>query len=308
MANIVDFSTTNSQVTDEVINVPDSNAINLAHDLFYNKTGKLVVISTAAGGGGTVLTITTDYTLGGIFADADLPTSISPDDAYSTVAITNATYHNTDLYVAYYPISDLYRAGRWNTLSSPDEDAALDISASNQTYDLTIPRGQPQDYEFIVRFTGGDGSNTFSFTNDGGATINNIAASEFIGRGTGCLHIRWDKANNNLKVLNYVWDRDAGNFGSSDTFKKNIDGTLEQTIDDTSAATPASRNFVIAFANSNPKIIGSAFSSNKWAFNYSARSASAFTPTVYTLAGGYVAENYSAIVVGRWTTSYPSLL
>ena len=111
---IVDFSTTNSQVIDEIINVADSNPIRLEHDIFYNKTGKKVVVSTGAGGSGTVLTETTDWVAGSAVSDSLFPTSISPDVGYTTLAILNATYHDTDLYLSYYPIADTFNATRWN--------------------------------------------------------------------------------------------------------------------------------------------------------------------------------------------------
>src|SRR6056297_2998945 len=114
---ILDFSTTNTQITDEVVNVSDSNPINLDHDTFYNKTGKLVEIYTASGEGGTQLTEGTDYDIGGAYSDGDLPESISPDVAYSNISITNATYHDTDLYVSYYPLGDILSASRINPLS-----------------------------------------------------------------------------------------------------------------------------------------------------------------------------------------------
>jgi microcystin-dependent protein len=178
MAQIVDFSTTNSQVVDWLINVANSNAINLGNDLFYNKTGKLVVISTGAGGTGTVLTDTTDYTIGGAFADGDLPTSISPDVAYSTVSITNATYHNTKLFVSYYPISDLFRAERWNNDTVPE--------GSIQAYAGTsIPTGwldadgsaiNRTTYQRLFNAIGttwgvGDGSTTFNLPDLQGAFL-----------------------------------------------------------------------------------------------------------------------------------------
>ena len=111
---ILDFSTSNAQITDEIINVSDSNPVTLEHDVFYNKTGKLVEIYTASGGGGTQLTEGTDYDVGGTYPDGSLPSSISPDVAYTTISITNATYHDTQLYVSYYPIGDLFQASRWN--------------------------------------------------------------------------------------------------------------------------------------------------------------------------------------------------
>lgn len=114
--NILDFSTTHSEVVDEIINVSDSNPVHLAHDIFYHKSGKFVRIFTAASEGGTELTAGTDFDVGGVFPDGSLPQSISPDVAYTTVEITNATYHDQDLYVHYYPIGDIISATRWNHL------------------------------------------------------------------------------------------------------------------------------------------------------------------------------------------------
>src|SRR6056297_878314 len=127
---ILDFSTTNTQITDEVVNVSDSNPINLDHDTFYNKTGKLVEIYTASGEGGTQLTEGTDYDIGGAYSDGDLPESISPDVAYSNISITNATYHDTDLYVNYYPLGDIINAVKLNPI--------INLSSSSG-YDSTGP-------------------------------------------------------------------------------------------------------------------------------------------------------------------------
>lgn len=178
MSQIVDFSTSNSQVVDWLINVANSNAINLGNDLFYNKTGKLVVISTAAGGGGTVLTDTTDYTIGGAFADADLPASISPDVAYSTVSITNATYHSTKLFVSYYPIADLFRAGRWNTDTVP-EGAIEAFAGSSVPTGWLLADGTAVNrttYQRLFTAIGttwgiGDGSTTFNIPDLQGAFL-----------------------------------------------------------------------------------------------------------------------------------------
>lgn len=178
MSQIVDFSTENAQVTDEVINVANSNPVNLYHDIFYNKTGKLVVISTGAGGGGTVLTNVTDYTIGGAVSDSFFPVSISPDVGYTTVAITNATYHNTNLYVSYYPISDVFKAARWNN------DTAL-VGELKAYAGSTAPSGWLEcDGSAISRavykrlfdvigtaYGAGDGSTTFNLPNAQGVGL-----------------------------------------------------------------------------------------------------------------------------------------
>ncbi len=130
----LDWSTSNSQITDEIINVSSSVAFGLYHDIFYSKAAAPVVISTGAGGTGTVLTKTTDYTIGGALTDADLPTSIDPDVAYTTVAITNGTYHSTKLYTSYYPLGDFVEPAdfkenqsnivAWRSTEASDYDSA----------------------------------------------------------------------------------------------------------------------------------------------------------------------------------------
>lgn len=134
---IINYSTTHAQTVDDTINVANSNPVKLARDIFYNKTGKKPVISTGAGGTGTVLTETTDWTSGTIFPDGDLPSSISPDVAYQTISIVNATYHSTLLYLSYYPIADIINAERWN------EDVAKSETKLKQITDnYTVNAGE----------------------------------------------------------------------------------------------------------------------------------------------------------------------
>lgn len=144
--NVLDFSTTNTEVLDEILNVPDANPVNLLHDIFYNKTGKLVQIWTAAGKSGTQLTEGVDYDIGSIFPDGSLPTSISPDVAYTTVAITNATYQSTNLYVSYFPISDIINARRFNPLAVVQTSAftittedVIEVDTSGGNVTITLP-------------------------------------------------------------------------------------------------------------------------------------------------------------------------
>lgn len=214
MGQILDFSTANSQISDEIINVSDSNPVNLGHSAFYNKTGKKVVISTAAGGGGTVLTETTDWTSGGAYTDSDLPVSITPDVAYSTIAIVNATYHDTDLYVSYYPLGDNINASLWNNQNIPPFFGAgpYDISATDVTLDLTILNSLPAGTVKIVAAYDGDGSNTLSFT-DNGETINDISVADWVIEGTGELWLM-KRSDGNFWAVNpgEIWDSDNDNF------------------------------------------------------------------------------------------------
>jgi len=206
----LNWSTTNSQITDEIINVSSSAAFSLIHDVFYNKTGKLVVISTASGGGGTVLTSGTDYTIGGAISDGDLPASISPDVAYTTIAIINAAYHSTDLYVSYYPLGDYVEAEDFTQLAIGIRLTAKDISSANQTTDLTVyePGGSSyvQDGTKIhVSWTGGDATYYHKFTTTSGWKLYNdfvnLAPGDgsstfaWCGYGSGGLTLIKDEAN-----------------------------------------------------------------------------------------------------------------
>lgn len=138
----LNWSTTNSQVTDEIIYVSSSVAVGLYHDFFYSKAAKPIVISTASGGGGTVLTETTDYTIGGVISTVPANiASISPDVIYSTVAITNTAYHDTKLYCSYYPLGDLAEASdfKQNQLSAPPWRA--DEATTYSTVGTIVERG-----------------------------------------------------------------------------------------------------------------------------------------------------------------------
>ena len=305
--NVLDFSTSNSQITDEIINVANSNPINLKHDIFYNKTGKLVVIRTADGGGGTLLTITTDYTIGGVFPDGDLPASISPDVAYQTIAITNATYHNTNLYVSYYPIGDIINGTRFNAIQSNYEANDYDISSTNQTFDLTQIRSYPVGYVFRVSWHSGDGSNTFTFTGGGSSTINNIIYTSWVGQGTGYLDLRY-LGSDKFEIINSgdIWDCDSGNF-STGSYNKFLNGALLITYSDTtSSGSSTTWNFPISTAI-NPLLSGNVLDND--AIIRSVMFTSVTTTSVsfacLDTAATKVIQLCSLIAHSRWTSLYP---
>jgi hypothetical protein len=67
----------------------------LNHDWFFNDLGNALVIRTAAGGGGTLLVETTDYTI----SNQDNYLSIEAGvNCYNTIQITNAAYQTGNLY------------------------------------------------------------------------------------------------------------------------------------------------------------------------------------------------------------------
>ena len=89
-----------TQITDEIINRTSSTSLGLDHDTIM-KTG--FEIWTGAGGTGTQLTLTTDYTLG---SEDSALSSEAGDTIYTKVAIVNGAYHSTNLYVTYKSVGD----------------------------------------------------------------------------------------------------------------------------------------------------------------------------------------------------------
>lgn len=236
---VLDFSTTHSQISDWIINVPNSNPVNNLHDIFYNKTGKLVQIWTGAGQTGTQLTETTDYTLGGAFTDADFPTSISPDVGYTTIAITNATYHNTDLYVTFYPIADVVDAETRNTdtywtfatAGGADYDV-LSVAANlwikftrdaSTQYDGNLPDASATQHvgQRIAIQSIGPGTGDIGYTTQSSQTIGGGAASTVVHRGTGILYLLSDGSNWVIQ-----------NTGPWDTYTDSIVKDIEKWPDD----------------------------------------------------------------------------
>jgi microcystin-dependent protein len=92
------------QITDELINRASSASARLAHDTILTST---VVVRTAPAGGGTLLSLTTDYTLGS--EDARLTTEAG-GTVNTTIAIVNGAFLNTALYVTYKTVGDYAEA------------------------------------------------------------------------------------------------------------------------------------------------------------------------------------------------------
>jgi hypothetical protein len=247
MANKLNWSTDHAQITDEIINRSASTASGLFHDMFYNKTLKPVVVSTGAGGSGTVLTEDTDYSINGQVTS--FPANItdpSPDEVWSTIAIINAAYLDTDLYVSYYPLGDLVEAADINfsqqeisasgalTFDSFQNIVRCDVSGGDITISqLPEPKFIGQTVDFFA-----DGDNIVTITGGTGIYTNNIYLTENCGRlrvvgvdsdGAGTLEWRAESmisadytsgddhvltwANGYMRIIAYV----SGTTDSSDT-------------------------------------------------------------------------------------------
>lgn len=90
-----------NHIIDEYFTSVGSSKFSLAHDRFRGSTD--MVIRTAAGGGGTLLTETTDYALED--TDADLTTRVGAN-VYASVHVTNPTYQTGTLYISYWAVAD----------------------------------------------------------------------------------------------------------------------------------------------------------------------------------------------------------
>jgi microcystin-dependent protein len=110
-----------TQITDEYTYRTGSTALGLLHDAFLAST---VVVRTAAGGGGTLLTLTTDYTLS---AEDTRLTTEAGATVYTKLAVVNGTYQNVALYVSYKCVTDYAKAADINASIWPGK---IDMTAT----------------------------------------------------------------------------------------------------------------------------------------------------------------------------------
>lgn len=101
----LNLNLTGHQITDEKVYRTSAAAAGLVHDTILDVAG--LEIRTAASGGGTLLTETTDYVLGS--KDTALTTAAGAD-VWTTLAIVNGTYQNTTLYITYKTVGDYAEA------------------------------------------------------------------------------------------------------------------------------------------------------------------------------------------------------
>lgn len=312
--NVLDFSTSNAQVADEIINVSDANPVTIKHDTFYNKVGKAILISTAPAGGGTVLVNpldgASDYTPGNAYTFPEpYNTTLAGDVGYTTIAITNATYHNTDLYVSYYPIWDLLYAARWNNKNIIPVEGNFDISASNETFDLTTVNSYPIGYEFKVLAYDGDGSNNFSFV-DNGETINGITVADYSIDGTGGFIMK-KIDDGEFSAVGWlggdIFDQDGGNF-SGYTWEKSISGKMTQSRLLVASNLDGSQTFPVAFVDTNYIVKVDLYfdTSGARVVFWDTETTTGFEVAVKNSITGADADSGGCWeVTGRWTTNYP---
>lgn len=116
-----------TQITDEYTYRTGSTALGLLHDAFLAST---VVVRTAAGGGGSLLELTTDYTLS---AEDTRLTTEAGATVYTKLAVVNGTYQNIPLYTSYKCVADYVKAADINASIWPGK---IDMTAT-----VTAPVG-----------------------------------------------------------------------------------------------------------------------------------------------------------------------
>jgi hypothetical protein len=180
--NIVDFHAVPTVNTSEiVINVPDSTTlVPLEERLFDPNT---LVITTVTGGAGTTLVAGVDYS----FSDLnEFATSKAGVDVYQTLNIINATYQGVDIFIQAGTLNqygDNLLAEDVNDLQSQinsvgpfiNANFSFDISASNQTLDLSSLSGEANGYRIKAKWSGGDGTYQLSITIPSGYTVGGVA-------------------------------------------------------------------------------------------------------------------------------------
>jgi hypothetical protein len=147
-----------TQITDELFRRSSVTAARLAHDTIRANT---FTIRTESGGGGTLLVLNTDYTLGGIDPRLTIDAEVN---VFTTVAIINATYHNVDLYATYLTVGDYAKAGDSvpnnfivepvtgnHTATAPTAHGRTTVIVDATTATITIPDGVPVGGEVLVK-------------------------------------------------------------------------------------------------------------------------------------------------------------
>ena len=95
------LSNPDNEFDDELYTDVGTGEFSLEHDMFF--VGAALEIWTGAGGTGSQLSLTTDYTLHGLNESL---TRRANRDVYQRLKIVNATYQTGDLYVSYWACAD----------------------------------------------------------------------------------------------------------------------------------------------------------------------------------------------------------
>ena len=110
-----------------------------------------------------------------------------------------------------------------------DKTAPVDLKSAATPFDLSsYATVEKIGFRFRVSWFDGDGTNQFTFADSTPSyTIDNIAAAEWVGQGTGHLDLVYE-GENNFEVINAgeVWDSDGLLFSDYKTFNKCLNGVV----------------------------------------------------------------------------------
>jgi hypothetical protein len=314
--NIVDFHAVPTVNTSEiVINVPDSTTlVPLEERLFDPNT---LVITTVTGGAGTTLVAGVDYS----FSDLnEFATSKAGVDVYQTLNIINVTYQGVDIFIQAGTLNqygDNVLAEDVNDLQSQinsvgpfiNANFSFDISASNQTLDLSSLSGEANGYRIKAKWTGGDGNFQLSIVIPTGYTLGGVAKAtieaDLKGDGQGVLVLV--KNGSDLEIEKYT-DTDGGGW-SGQYFKKYVDGTMEVSIDDTGSigiGTNFTGAFPVPFKGAVPRISAIPTTRDNVAYGTGQGGSDNRSLTNWYIRvslGSGTASQFCAEAFGRWTVA-----
>lgn len=239
----MNISLSGTSFTDELHADVGASAFTLDHDFFINNvsSGDVLVIRTAASGGGTLLVQDTDYTITNqdlILSDADHANK----NVYSDITITNAAYQSGNLYFSGKYVADVvdendisqitwqYEAINSSQTLSPASYTAYGCTAGTNGIRLTLPTPTEYNKNLKLSFIKLDNTNSavtligtinglsYFFLIDQYQKVEIISTGSnwIVTQGTFIADTGWvntnDWTNRHLGTANCVFDGKSGTF------------------------------------------------------------------------------------------------
>lgn len=250
-------------VTDEVINRSSTSSLKLDHDTIRGTAD--IEIWTGAGGTGTQLALTTDYTVAG--EDTRLSTAVGGGiSVYTTLAIVNGAYHSTPLYVSYKTVGDYasvsssrliqigYKEITGNYTVTANDRTIIVNTASAVT--ITLPEGLPIGSDIdIMRLVAS--TNAVTVARSGSETIE--GGTSFVTHGAYASSFLNDSMVSLQKKSSTSWKFVSGIISGSTSdgrYEKHSNGIMHQWVYSvlssvvfTLAASPIAQSSLITPAN-----------------------------------------------------------
>jgi hypothetical protein len=300
------------QITDELINRASSASVRLAHDTILAST---VVVRTAPAGGGTLLSLTTDYTLGS--EDARLTTEAG-GTVNTTLAIVNGARLNTNLYVTYKTVGDYAEAEDINGIIASvtvsgnytvGNEQTVNVTAA--TADITIPAGLPIGTRKTIRKLNATTTSSVNILRSGSEIFTSASLTSVPIFGDGSFWVI-------EKVTSTRWELVGGSdyrVSGTSSFEKRYDGNMTQlgnVPSYTSSSTLLENNIyyvdmgLVSFLTSfsaAPKVTSTVNQSSgrSWLSASATPTTSGFSPTYLGTNPIFnISQGASYIAEGRW--------